>query len=119
VALDDAQLRRRPIWSRLAGRDIVLGVRPEAILPDAHGELVGSVRSTELVERRKWVSFDLDVQTVTVAADGTLAVLPGTRSTLVASVEQSVPASLWEPFGVTLDVDRLHLFDLQSGRSLD
>ena len=43
----------------------------------------------------------------------------GTRSTLVAVVDPHVPVSLWEPFRVTLDLDRVHLFDLATGRALD
>ena len=64
VPLDDAQVRRRPLWRRLVGRDIAVGMRPDALRRDRDGPLVGSVRSTEVLDRHTWVAFDLDAPAV-------------------------------------------------------
>ena len=118
VPLDDGVALPRPRWQRMVGQDIALGVRPESLRPDPAGQLVGSVRSTEIVERRKWVTFDLDAPAVTATAGG-VAVRSADRSVMVASVDLNAPASLWEPFRVTVDAEHLYAFDLTSGDALD
>jgi hypothetical protein len=119
VPLTERHLAQRPIWRRLAGCDVALGVRPESIRPEPDGCLVGSVVSTEVVERRKWVTIELDAEVVGGRAGGSVNAIAGARSTLVASIAHDDPVGLWKPFRVNLDVDRLHLFDLHTGRALD
>jgi multiple sugar transport system ATP-binding protein len=116
--IDVDQLRARPIWWRLVGRELALGVRPEEVRPDVDGWLVGSVVSTELLERRQLVTFDVDVRAVT-DVDGRVVVDPVPRTSLVAAVDPDLSVSRWEPFRVTLDLDRVHLFDLATGLALD
>ena len=82
------------------------------------GWSAASVRR-ELVERRKWV----DVRPRCTGGDRDRRrrrrSIPPLASCLVAAVDPDLPVGLWEPFRVTLDLDRVHLFDLATGHALD
>jgi len=118
IPIDGAQVRQRPRWRDLVGRDIALGVRPEALRHDRDGQLVGSVQSTEVIDRHAWVTFDLDAPAVNVSNLG-VTVGHEQRSTVVMSIDPDVEINRWEPLRVTVDLDRVHLFDLESGDALD
>ena len=118
VPLDDIEVRRRPLWRRLVGRDIAVGMRPDAIRRDPDGPLVGSVRSTEVLDRHTWVTFDLDAPTVHATDTGT-RVGREQRSTVVMSMDPDAAVNRWEPLKFGVDLDRVHLFDLHSGDALE
>ncbi len=95
-----AQLESRPAIRRLAGWEVRLGVRPDSLLADPVGPLLGSVLSTEVVERQKLVHLDVD----------------GTA--MVMTVPATTPVSLWEPCRLRVDLARIHLFDPLTGVAL-
>ncbi len=82
------------------------------------GQLVGSVRSTEVVERRKWVTFDLDAPAV--HGDRPSGSRSGPRRS-IGDGRVGGPgrrrSACWEPFRVSVDLDHVHLFDLQTGNA--
>jgi multiple sugar transport system ATP-binding protein len=117
VPLDDETLRRLPALSELTGRQVALGIRPDAIHPDACGPLALSVMATELIDRRRHVFVDVDAPSIT-CRDDHVVVDRGRESRLVLSVDLRTPVSLWESFRASIDLARIHLFDLATGRRL-
>jgi ABC-type sugar transport system ATPase subunit len=117
VPLDDETLRRLPALSELTGRQVALGIRADAIRPDACGPLALSVMATELIDQRRHVFVDVDAPSIT-CRDDRVVVDGGRESRLVLSVDPRTPVSLWESFHASIDLARIHLFDLATGRRL-
>ena len=84
---------------------------------DPTGQLLGSVVSSEVVDLRKFVRVELDARGVLVTAQGA-AVDPARRTSIVVALDPATPVNRWEPFRFDVDVDRIHLFDLPTGRAL-
>jgi len=117
LALGDAGRRRFPQLASMTGRTVALGIRPADVRQDADGPLGVSVMSSEQLDRRRLLRLRVDAPAVSIGHDG-LAVADEHWSTVVMTVGLDVPVSLWTPFRVAFDVERLHLFDLTTGRSL-
>jgi multiple sugar transport system ATP-binding protein len=114
VPFSAAQLRSRPVIRRLVGSDVGLGFRPDALAPHPAGLLVGSVLSFEIVEQHTWVSVEIDARGIVETVQPRHP-----RSTIVMNVDRVTAFSLWEPCRMTLDMSRLHLFDLATGDAID
>jgi len=83
----------------------------------ADGRLLGSVVSSEVVDLRKFVRIELDARDVSVTAHGA-TVDPERRASIVVALDPSTPVNRWEPFRFSIDLERIHLFDLATGRAL-
>ena len=81
-----------------AGQPVMLGVRPEALPPDANGPLFGGVR---LAERLGGLTL------LHVALAGGQAV--------VVQIEGSDPTRAHEPIRLTVDGAACHVFDAEGG----
>ncbi|HYN32580.1 MAG TPA: ABC transporter ATP-binding protein, partial [Ilumatobacteraceae bacterium] len=117
VPLDDETLQRLPALAELDGRDVALGIRADALRPDAGGPLALSVMATEQIDQRKYVFADVDAPSITYS-DNRVVVDGGHESSLVLSVDPNTPVSLWESFHASIDLSRIHLFDLTTGSRL-
>jgi len=117
VPLGAAGRRRFPQLASMAGRTVALGIRPADIREDTDGPLGVSVMSSEQLDRRRLLRLRVDAPAVSAGSEG-VAVADERWSTIVMTVGLDVPVSLWAPFRVAFDVDRLHLFDLATGRPL-
>ena len=117
IELDALAHRRFPTLGRFAGRTVVLGLRADALSFDPDGPLAFSVVATDDVDRRSYAVLHVDAPSVTWAGD---RVVVGRRpSSLVpVAIADRTPISLWEPFRVSIDPSRIHLFDLESGHHL-
>ena len=115
--LDDDACGRLPALVGLVGRAVVVGLRADAVRPDPNGSMSFAVVATELVEQQAYAILHVDAPSVTYL-DGRLVVSGRCESTVVVALDPSTPVSLWEPFPVSLDLSRLHLFDLESGNRL-
>ena len=117
VVLDDTTCRRFPALVGLVGRQLVVGVRAEAVRPDPNGPMSFSVVATEHVEQKAYAILHVDAPSVTWIG-GRLVVSDRCESKVVVALDPSTPVSLWKPFPVSLDLSRLHLFDLGNGTRL-
>jgi multiple sugar transport system ATP-binding protein len=117
VPLDDETLRRLPPLAELTGREVALGIRADAIHPDPGGPLALSVMATDQIDQRKYVFVDVDAPSITCRGDR-VVVDGGHESTMVLSTHPGAPISLWEAFHASIDLPRIHLFDLSTGRRL-
>lgn len=117
VALDDAARRSFPALAGLVGRTVAVGLRAEAVRPDPNGPMWFSVVATEHVEQKAYAILHVDAPSVTWVGDRPV-VSERCESRVVVALEPSTPVSLWQPFPVSLDLSRLHLFDLELGDRL-
>ncbi len=116
VPLAERDVARRPHIRDLVGRAVALGFRADGCARRTDGPLLGSVVSSEVVDLRKFVRVELDARGVLVTAQGA-AVDPARRTSIVVALDPATPINRWEPFRFDVDVDRIHLFDLPTGRA--
>ena len=117
VPLDDQTLRRLPGLGELNGRDVALGIRADALHPDPGGPLALSVMGTERIDQTTYVFVDVDAPSIT-SRDDRVVVDGGHESRMVLAVDAGTPVSLWTPFRASIDLSRIHLFDLSTGNRL-
>ena len=117
VALDDEALARLPVLPRLVGRNVALGVRPEAFKRDESGSLVASVSYSERLGPDQLVHATIGARRVSSAERGATidhdAVAP-----IVVALEASAAVNVWEPLTLRVDTSQIHLFDLSTGAAL-
>ena len=117
VPLAERVVARRPYIRDLVGRAVALGFRADGCARRTDGPLLGSVVSSEVVDLRKLVRVELDAHGVVVTAQ-CAAVDPARRTSIVVALDPATPINRWEPFRFDVDVERIHLFDLPTGRAL-
>src|SRR5438067_104589 len=120
LAVPEAVLARRPgARGRVAaGGDVVLGVRPED-LEDA--EFAPAAGPDELIEVRVDLAEPLGAETIAhfdALASGEHSRTPGPGAPFTARLSPRTTVRAGRPVKLAVDVDRLHLFDPASGRSL-
>ncbi len=102
-----------------AGRDVIVGIRPESVLLDPEGELELSVDSTEPVGPDQLVRFVVDSPAVRVGEEGEgIDVIAHPYSTLSMLARIDTPPGLWAPVRVRIDAFGFHLFALDDGRAI-
>jgi multiple sugar transport system ATP-binding protein len=137
VCVDD-RLATAPALRGYAGRTVGLGIRPE-ILEDArlaatapeHRCIVVDVDLCEALGPEVLVHFALDAAPVVTEHTRELAQDAGeeqvreledlaeaTRSRLVAAIDARTKAQEGEQIRLVVDVERLHFFDLETGRAI-
>ena len=117
LAVGDHDLLRLPFLPGLVGHTVALGFRADSCSPRPDAPVLGSIVSTEVVDLHKWVHVELDARAVRATVDGA-AVDPSPRCTIVVALDASASVNRWEPFRFALDLDRIHLFDLPTGRAI-
>ena len=142
LVVPPAVLDRRPGARALVGRDVVLGIRPEDLEdaefapradPDETVEV--AVAIVEPLGAEVTAHFEVDAPPVTtadtleLAADvdpgaevvggsGTTPAATGERATFTARLHPRTTVRAGRTVKMTVDVERLHLFDPASGRTL-
>ncbi len=113
-------LRRRPDLARYAGRQVILGIRPEFFsgvpLPESTGPVPMRVRTvmTEMVGADAYVHFDVPVPADAIGRIRSVEddpLLPASRSRIVARVDPRALPSRGAETDLWLDMDRIHVFD--------
>jgi multiple sugar transport system ATP-binding protein len=108
--------------SRLAGlrdytgRDIAVGIRPEALGADGAAQLTVDVDLVEMLGSELLVHATIDAPGVRMGDTG-VEVGSG-QSTVVASLDPRASARAGERLTLALDPNRLHAFDVQSGQAV-
>ncbi|MQA97510.1 MAG: sn-glycerol-3-phosphate ABC transporter ATP-binding protein UgpC [Streptosporangiales bacterium] len=133
LTLGPTVLEQRPALAGYAGRDVVVGLRPEdmedaELVEAAGGQVLGS--KADLVEAlgsEHLVHFTLDAARVDTedtreldrdAGAEQLEALTGGGSVLVARLSPRSRVREGDPLRVRVDTDRLHFFDLDTGTSI-
>ncbi len=117
IPLGSRVLATVPALIELDGRDVVVGIRPEAVHRDDAGELVTSVQFTELLGPHRLVYATIHARSV-VDVDGDVTAVPERTSTIRTYVDAHEPVSLWEPLRLRVDTDQLYFFDLDTGAAI-
>jgi multiple sugar transport system ATP-binding protein len=109
-------LRRRPELARRIGQDVVVGIRPEALVPAPAGAdgLVGEVALVESLGSDLLVHVEVDAPAV-VAVNGA----PPSVARLTARLEPHEKVRVGDRVRLSVDCDRLHFFDPGTERALD
>ena len=124
LVLTDALLSARPALAGYEGREVVVGIRPEALQPSLNGSahrLVMPVLLTEALGSDQLVHLDLDAPAV-ITGD-MLAIsreLPGealtgqtdaTHARITARIPPGAAAQTGHSLALSLDPARMHFFD--------
>jgi multiple sugar transport system ATP-binding protein len=119
--------RERPELADRADEELVVGIRPEALLPDAHGALEGEVVLAESLGSDVLVHLEVDAPAVLVGeqldaarelhgGEGNGALRRHAR--LTARLAPSVPISTGAPLRLAVDPAGMHFFDPNTERAL-
>jgi multiple sugar transport system ATP-binding protein len=131
-------LSARPALAGYAGRPIAVGIRPEALEPGRRdgdgGSLRGVVRAIEALGPEQLAHVEVEAKPVLVedVLEGLVdmeeaedlveimaeAEVEGDRALLVARLDASARLRTDEALDLTVDLGRLHFFDLDSGQSI-
>jgi multiple sugar transport system ATP-binding protein len=98
------------------GRDIAIGIRPEALGDDGSAQLTVDVDLVEMLGSELLVHATIDAPGVRMGDTG-VEVGSGT-STVVASLDPRATARAGERLTLALDPHRLHAFDLENGQAI-
>jgi multiple sugar transport system ATP-binding protein len=123
IDLPEAVLLKRPALRSYAGKDVVVGMRPEhlrAAIPDITGpKLVGDVDLVEALGSELVVHFTIDANRViaegAVDKDEAAAVKKGEG---VARVEAKTPVKPGDKMTFSVDVEDMQFFDTQTGLAI-
>ncbi|MCX6519289.1 MAG: ABC transporter ATP-binding protein [Actinobacteria bacterium] len=118
LRLDADEVRRFGGTEALHGREVVIGVRPEALHLDATGPLTVSPRFTETLGPHQLLHCTLGAEAVRATDDG-LVSADDHHAPIVVAAASSVSFDVWQPLHLGVDVDGIHLFDGEDGRSLE
>ena len=130
LPLPDALLQERPALGARVGEEVVVGIRPEALLPcqrERDGALGGEVVLVESLGSDLLAHVEVDADAVLVGeqleaarelgaggGNGALA----KRARLTARLAPSVPVSAGSPLRLHVDASGLHFFDPHSESAL-
>ncbi len=117
VPVDERTAARFGGADALDGRDVIVGLRPEAFRLDASGPLTVSPRFTEPIGPHQLLHCTLGAVAVQAGDDG-IAETEDERAAVVVAVDASIPFDVWQPMHLAVDLDQLHLFEPIDGTSL-
>jgi len=123
IDLPDSVRVKRPALASYAGKDVVVGLRPEhlpAEAPDSAGpKLVGEVDLVEALGSEQVVHFTIDAHRVlaegAVDKDEAAAVRSGEG---VARVAAKTPVKPGDKLTFAVDIDEMKFFDTQTGLAI-
>jgi len=123
LPLDETVAKARPSLASFAGREVVVGLRPEdlhvAPTEDPRPRLVGDVRLVEALGNETMVHFAVD--TNRVVAEGTdddVVVHDAIAAVSTARVPNSAQVSVGTRVPFAVDISAIHFFDPDSGTAI-
>jgi ABC-type sugar transport system ATPase subunit len=99
------------------GRELAIGVRPEALHRCVDGPIMASVDFTEHLGSEQLVHATIDCPGIDVVANEAVSESSARSAILLYMGAQEI-VSLWEPLRLNLDVGETHVFDVVTGRRL-
>ena len=112
--LDEAALTRLPGLRSMVGREVAVGIRPEALGKEGTGSISVQVELVEMLGAELLVHASLDAASVKQTDDGVETSALDT-SMVVASVDARNEVRVAERITLAVDTSRLHIFDLATG----
>ena len=100
-----------------AGREIAVGIRPEALGDDGTATIDVSVDLVEMLGSELMVHSTIDAPAVR-AVDTGVEISTGTESSIVASLDPRRRVKIGDRLELTVDTLRLHAFDLETGQAI-
>ena len=130
LPLPRSLLARRPSLASYAGREVVVGIRPEdiedaALVPSANGSsLPVQVRLAEALGSEVIAHFPLGGVAETTADEAILGApsseaAPGSGVSLTARLSPKSSARTGQPLRVVIDLERLHFFDPETDEAIE
>jgi multiple sugar transport system ATP-binding protein len=124
LALPDGALRERPALRSYAGRQVVLGLRPEDLQPPSGNGSSPLLRSrvelTEALGSELLVHFELPIRepSLTRSLTSSESASSPDSTRWIASFRARSGVAAGDPVEIAVDVERLHFFDLDSGGAI-
>ena len=121
LALPPARLAASPRLASYAGREVMMGVRPEALRPgsiDEKGALAGVVAFVEDFGATRLIHLDVEVaeNLSEIATEPDEVALSRPRLRALISADEPVIAG--ERLVLTLEAERTHFFDLENENAI-
>jgi multiple sugar transport system ATP-binding protein len=135
LALAPEMLNARPGLARYAGREVAVGIRPEALDEPGRrdgvdgGRLRGRVQAVEALGPEQLAHVEIEARPVLVEdvleglvdaehADELVEIIADGRATVVARLDASARVRADDEIELAVDLRRLHFFDLESGEAI-
>jgi multiple sugar transport system ATP-binding protein len=135
LALAPEMLNARPGLARYAGREVAVGIRPEALDEPGRrdgvdgGRLRGRVQAVEALGPEQLAHVEIEARPVLVEdvleglvdaehADELAEIIADGRATVVARLDASARVRADDEIELAVDLRRLHFFDLESGEAI-
>ena len=127
LALPEPVLAARPALAPYRGRDLVIGIRPEHLYLGRNGQAAALDADVDLIEALgsdALVHFTIDASSVHTEGASAAEEIGPSGSELavsgegVARVEPSLAPAVGDRVHFTLDAERLHFFDAESGEAI-
>ena len=122
IAVPKSVIERRPAIANYDGKDVVVGIRPEhlhdAALTPGVVSISGTVEVREGLGSEVLLHVDVDAKAVRTGAHEDT----GSTNDNLAAIARVAPTSALKPGDtakLTVDADQLHLFDADSGLSIN
>jgi multiple sugar transport system ATP-binding protein len=135
LALPPEMVNARPGLARYAGREVAVGIRPEALDEPGRrdgvdgGRLRGRVQAVEALGPEQLAHVEIEARPVLVEdvleglvdaehADELAEIIADGRATVVARLDASARVRADDEIELAVDLRRLHFFDLESGEAI-
>ena len=99
------------------GRELAIGLRPEALQRRSGGPIMASVEFTEHLGSEQLVHATIDCAGLGTVADETVNE-SSARAAIMLYIAAHEKVSLWAPLRLDIDARETHVFDLSTGRRL-
>jgi multiple sugar transport system ATP-binding protein len=117
IALTDAAAARLAGLRSMVGREIAVGIRPEALGGDGGASITVAVDLVEMLGSEKLVHATIAAPSVR-STDDAIETSAAGESTVIASLDPRRPVDKGAPLTLALDTLRLHAFDLETGAAI-
>lgn len=117
VRLGEVGAARFPGLGEMVGRDVAFGVRPEALGGDGSGSLTMHVELVEMLGSELLVHGTVHAPAVK-AIDTGVEQSDKPSSMMIASIDPRRKVDVDHPLTLAVDINRVHLFDLDTGLAI-
>jgi multiple sugar transport system ATP-binding protein len=112
----DAVVRLRGVRD-MVGRDVAFGIRPEALGGDGLASIDVDVELVEMLGSEVLVHATVESPSVRAVDDG-VEISDKPDSMIIASLDPRRSVEMGQRLTLTVDTNRVHLFDLESGEAI-
>ena len=117
MQMNEEALARLPGLAGMTGKDVAVGIRPEALGKEGDTSLEVVVELVEMLGSELLVHASIDAANVRQADDG-VQIVDDAQATIIASLDPRHPVRVADRISLLVDTTRIHLFDLATGESI-